>query len=483
MSISGRSGEGADIDAIANYYNGNQLQKTEDNTDNQSLVLAKNDFKDDDNARTEEYLYDKNGNRIADANKGIALIKYNLLNLPEKIYFMNGNKIEYMYDAMGVKHKAKYTTALNSLQIPLGQSMENPLSNVLKKDSVEYFGDYVYTNRVVDKIRTPLGYIQTGGVYNNWDNWKYRYSLTDHQGNTRVTLTSDYVKNHSTTVFTASGQIDYYPFGMEITPPTGTNSGTNPYLYSGKEIDRMHGLNEYDFTARWQDAVVPGFTTMDPLAEQTPWNSPYAYCGGDPVNRIDPTGMEDKPYITISNPDLPDVEIPGDDLRKRGYIHNSDEALAYQYSQDHSNPNNGSPFFSEYAAFNGLLIIGAAPEQSSEDKEIGADLITTVKDLAKAYVKFTDDLDHEKLPIQQKEMPFEPLCDSETEYAKKELKIIVGTELTVMGGIPAYIVGGLSVIESKNGKEALVNGGRMAISNPLVNVGLGIYDMYDMLNK
>jgi RHS repeat-associated protein len=290
--IGGGIEEGKLIDAIANTYAGNQLIASQDGTENQSLVLSKNDFKDDDNARTEEYLYDKNGNRIADANKGIALIKYNILNLPEKIYFMNGNKIEYMYDATGVKHKAKYTTALNSLQIPLGQSMENPLSNVLKKDSVEYFADYIYTNRVIDKVLTPEGYIQTGGIYNNWDNWKYRYSLTDHQGNTRVTLTSDCVKNHSTTVFTASGQIDYYPFGMEITPPTGTNSGTNPYLYSGKEIDRMHGLNEYDFSARWQDPAVPGFTTMDPLVEQTPWESPYSYCGANPVNRTDPTGLE-----------------------------------------------------------------------------------------------------------------------------------------------------------------------------------------------
>jgi RHS repeat-associated protein len=135
-------------------------------------------------------------------------------------------------------------------------------------------------------------------------------------------------------------------------------SKVNPYLYSGKEIDRMHGLNEYDFSARWQDPVVPGFTSHDPLAENTPWNSPYAYCGGDPVNRIDPTGMAD----------LPTVECTALDLHKNGYIHNSDEALAYQYSQDHSNPNNGSPIFSEGTAISGLIIVGAPPEQSAESE-------------------------------------------------------------------------------------------------------------------
>ena len=37
---------------------------------------------------------------------------------------------------------------------------------------------------------------------------------------------------------------------------------------------------------------MPGFTTPDPLAEMHPNESPYAYCGANPVNRIDPTGLE-----------------------------------------------------------------------------------------------------------------------------------------------------------------------------------------------
>jgi len=66
---------------------------------------------------------------------------------------------------------------------------------------------------------------------------------------------------------------------------------SNSYLYSGKEIDRMNGLNEYDFSARWMDNAVPGFTTPDPLAELHYSESPYSYCGANPVNRVDPTGL------------------------------------------------------------------------------------------------------------------------------------------------------------------------------------------------
>jgi len=37
---------------------------------------------------------------------------------------------------------------------------------------------------------------------------------------------------------------------------------------------------------------MPGFTIPDPLAGLTPSESQYTYCGADPVNRMDPTGLE-----------------------------------------------------------------------------------------------------------------------------------------------------------------------------------------------
>ncbi len=49
---------------------------------------------------------------------------------------------------------------------------------------------------------------------------------------------------------------------------------TDRYQYSGKEFDRMNGLDLYDFHARQYDPVLSRFTTPDPL------------------RYIDPTGME-----------------------------------------------------------------------------------------------------------------------------------------------------------------------------------------------
>ena len=54
----------------------------------------------------------------------------------------------------------------------------------------------------------------------------------------------------------------------------------------------MHGLDLYDYEARHYDAAIGRFTTVDPMAEKYYSISPYAYCGNNPVNRIDPNGQE-----------------------------------------------------------------------------------------------------------------------------------------------------------------------------------------------
>lgn len=70
------------------------------------------------------------------------------------------------------------------------------------------------------------------------------------------------------------------------------DSTTDRYQYSGKEFDRMNGLDFYDFHARQYDPVFGRFTTPDPLSEKYYHLSPYAYCASNPLRYIDPTGME-----------------------------------------------------------------------------------------------------------------------------------------------------------------------------------------------
>ncbi|MBO6249837.1 MAG: hypothetical protein J6N71_00620 [Muribaculaceae bacterium] len=62
-------------------------------------------------------------------------------------------------------------------------------------------------------------------------------------------------------------------------------------MWRNDTLERQYGLNQYDFGARWYDPARPGTTTMGPLCERRPWESPYLWCAGNPVRNIDPTGL------------------------------------------------------------------------------------------------------------------------------------------------------------------------------------------------
>ena len=62
--------------------------------------------------------------------------------------------------------------------------------------------------------------------------------------------------------------------------------------FTGKELDRMHGLDWHDLGARRYDAAVVTFTQIDPLCEKYYHVSPYAYCAGNPIRYVDPDGRE-----------------------------------------------------------------------------------------------------------------------------------------------------------------------------------------------
>ena len=64
------------------------------------------------------------------------------------------------------------------------------------------------------------------------------------------------------------------------------------YIKHGKQLDMMHGLNTYDYGARQYDPTLGRWDRMDPLCEKYYSVSPYAYCGNNPMNAVDPDGRE-----------------------------------------------------------------------------------------------------------------------------------------------------------------------------------------------
>ena len=88
-------------------------------------------------------------------------------------------------------------------------------------------------------------------------------------------------------------QTAYYPFGgLYVGSTANIGSDVQTHKYNGKELDRLHGLDLYDYGARQYDPTMGQFLTIDPLAEKYYHLTPYSYCGGNPVNAVDPDGRD-----------------------------------------------------------------------------------------------------------------------------------------------------------------------------------------------
>jgi RHS repeat-associated protein len=85
---------------------------------------------------------------------------------------------------------------------------------------------------------------------------------------------------------------DYYPFGLTFNNYQLENALANKYLFQEKEFLADIGLNLLDFDARLYDPAIGRTTTMDPMTDDYVELSPYSFLENNPLNMIDPTGMD-----------------------------------------------------------------------------------------------------------------------------------------------------------------------------------------------
>jgi RHS repeat-associated protein len=131
-------------------------------------------------------------------------------------------------------------------------------------------------------INTPFG--TEGQINASTDGLSYAgayYFIKDHLGSTRTVINNQNTRI-SADRYTAYGEIRNLAVGTERMREQ----------FTGKEFDKEGGLNLYYFGARYYDPVVGVWTSPDPIEDF--WNG-YSYVGGNPINYIDPWGLEHTP--------------------------------------------------------------------------------------------------------------------------------------------------------------------------------------------
>ncbi len=271
------------MDNLTLTYNGNQLTGVSDASADYDFA-GSFEYK---RANGSQYIYDRNGSLVADKSRGIAYITYDSNNNPSRIYFTNGNVTKYRYSATGQKLSVEYYVAAPNVTVPFGTEPDAlTQGQTMYAGSKQYLlgGSLVMEDGMIDKFLFDGGYAKASAVNPTTYNFSFNYYNQDHLGNNREVVDSAGTVRQIT---------HYYPFGTPYADPSTVLGATlQPYKYNGKELDRMHGLDTYDYGARQYAPILGRWDRMDPLCEKYYSISPYAYCMNNPVNLIDPIGME-----------------------------------------------------------------------------------------------------------------------------------------------------------------------------------------------
>ncbi|MEZ4850686.1 MAG: hypothetical protein R3B93_19130 [Bacteroidia bacterium] len=394
-----------DMDALSYEYDpgadgSNKLLRVVDN------IGATNYTNDIDHQSSNNYAYDEIGQLTSDNEGNIQSITWDVYNKITEIEFASvasGDpaRMRFAYDGMGNRIRKEvdrdqtgetdfYTTITYYVRDGSGniistyemdhytgynQGGAGALFREFKQKEINLYGS---SRLGMDKVERSLqkwettvpGTIAFYSIYKAQEQigdvtthqrilGKKNYELSNHLGNVLATVSDKKIVNLDAgggIPFVISGYTadllfasDYYPFGMQM-PGRTYNAGGYRFGFQGQETDdEIYGTgNAVSYKYRVHDARIGRFLSIDPLAPEYSWNSPYAFSENRVIDGVELEGLEYRnstkeeidSYKRIGNQVGEGAPQVGDGIYGHVYqIGNGDDAQYYTWVGKHYSQN------------------------------------------------------------------------------------------------------------------------------------------------
>jgi RHS repeat-associated protein len=239
-----------------------------------------------------------------------------------------GNREYYLYAGLGIDIIAQYEMEIHSKKQGKGKNPHDPAGELTRIQEYYYGNGFLLAAKTIDKPdKYGFGYgvnhgYGRGGSGKGWGNIDPLKDVTfyhqDALGSV-VMLTGhngQVVERYEYDVYgiAYNGKFDHGLAGM----------GGNSYGFTGKRYEPEMGI--YSFAFRDYNPQNMRWMTEDPIKDGINW---YEYCGSDPVNWVDPLGLD---AIVLNDSDA--VKLPGGPYGHNAVLIGDDDSGFVYYSKD-----------------------------------------------------------------------------------------------------------------------------------------------------